>query len=929
MDRERTRRQVRLLGDQLGTAISEIEGEERRALVERVRSLAVAHRSGDPHAGRELTELLAEVPVDEALVIAAAFSSWFRLINLAEDQAMARRLTHEREDAGARGGPLDESLADAVRHLAARCTDQAAETGGHADRQLPAGARARLEEAVQRLAVRPVLTAHPTEAKRRTVLTKLARVSQALRRLDTERLAPEDRALIEEDLAEEVASLWLTDETRVRPPTVIDEVRNGLYWVDAVLFDLVPRLHRDLRRALADVGAADLDVGRFLRFGSWIGGDRDGNPYVTVETTEQALREAQALSLRLYRRGIDRLHAHLSVSARRGTSTQLAARLEQLRAQLPAAAETVERRYPLQPHRQFLAIVYQVLEHTEEASRRPWRRDHRHREATYGAPSEFVEDLRVLRESLRQAGGHRIADGRLLDLQVQAETFGFHLVTLDVRQHARRHREALQAVLGRYGDVDDWEATDEQARIALLVRELAEPRPLTPAVLDFDPDTDETLEVFRLVRRAHERLGADAIDAYVVSMTERPSDVLGVLVLARDAGVDHGLDVVPLFETVDDLEHAPEVLERLLAEPRYREHVTARGEHQQIMIGYSDSNKDGGYLAAAWRLDRAQRALVDVADRHGVDLTIFHGRGGSIGRGGGPANAAIRAQPAQAVRGRLKLTEQGEVIAARYHDPALAHRHLEQVIHAVLSTTVTQETDNLSDDDVALMDELAGRSREAYRDLVHGTPGLATYLQQATPLATIPELNIGSRPAKRTAGGGIDELRAIPWVFAWTQCRINLPAWYGLGSALSGWAGQDRERWERLRSLVTSSSLLRTALDNVEMALAKTDMAVAIDYAQLADDAVRSAVLPRIVTEHDRTVDALQRIRGRDHVLGGAPELDEALRLREPYLDPLHLVQVGLLQRLRAAPDGPDADRLREAVLVATNGISSGLRNTG
>jgi phosphoenolpyruvate carboxylase len=919
VDREETRRQVRLLGDQLGTAISEIEGEERRALVERVRSLAVAHRSGTPGAGAELTDILAQIPADETLVVAAAFSAWFQLINLAEDQAMARVLLQDRMAAGAADQPLEESLAAAVGALAAR------EPGDGTDDERAE----RVAAAVQALQVRPVLTAHPTEAKRRTVLTKLGRVSQALRTLGTGQLAPDDRAAIEKDLAEEIASLWLTDETRVRPPTVIDEVRNGLYWVDSVLFDLVPRLHRDLRAALAEVGLDDLEVGRFLRFGSWIGGDRDGNPFVTVDVTEQALREGQTLALRLYRRSIDRLHAHLSVSARRGTSPALAQRLEDLQEALPEQAAEIDRRYPQQPHRQFLAIVYQVLLRTEDAARRPWRSDRRVAPTIYPDAATFVEDLRLLRESLRSVGGHRIADGRLRDLQVQAEVFGFHLVTLDLRQHARRLRDAVSAVFGRYGDVDDWDATDEEQRIALLARELGEPRPLTPAVLDFDEDTNETLEVFRLVRRAYQRIGTDGIDAYIVSMTERPSDVLAVLVLARDAGVAHGLDVVPLFETVDDLEHAPEVLDRLLAEPGYRAHVTDRGDRQQVMIGYSDSNKDGGYLAAAWRLDRAQRALVEVADAHGVELTIFHGRGGSIGRGGGPANAAIRAQPAQAVRGRLKLTEQGEVIFARYHDPQLAHRHLEQVLHAVLMTTTAEESDELSEDDTKLLDELARRSRDAYRELVHDTPALATYLQQATPLATVPELNIGSRPAKRTSAAGIADLRAIPWVFSWTQCRVNLPAWYGIGSALSGWAEHDGQRWERLRALVATSPLLRTALDNVEMALAKSDMEVAVDYAQLADDGVRSAVLPRIIAEHDRTVDALQRVRGRDHVLGGAPELDEALRLREPYLDPLHLVQVGLLRRLREQPEGPDAEHLRQAVLVATNGIASGLRNTG
>jgi phosphoenolpyruvate carboxylase len=910
VDQEETRQQVRMIGDQLGTAISEIEGAERLDLVERVRGLAVAHRAGKPNAGPELAELIEQVPAEDALVVVTAFAAWFHLVNLVEDQALVRELLDTRQAAADRDEPLDESIEAAVAALAARLEPE------------------EVAATVASLRIRPVLTAHPTEAKRRTVLTKLARVANALQRLDTERLAPETRAGLVDHLAEEIASLWLTEETRVRPPTVIDEVRNGLYWIDATLFDLVPRLHRELRDALAKHGV-DADPARFLRFGSWIGGDRDGNPYVTVAVTEQALREGQTLAIRLLRRSIDRMHAHLSVSARRGTSEELATRLAELRTTLPEEADDVERRYPQQPHRQFLALVYQVLLRTERAARRPWRTDHEVRPGAYHHSGQLVADLQLLRDSLRHVGGHALADGRVLDLQVQAEVFGFHLVTLDLRQHARRHRQALAALFARYGDTDDWEGLPEQERYAMLVRELDTARPLTPDLLDFDEETNETLEVFRLVRRAYDRIGTDAIDAFVVSMTERASDVLAVLVMARDARVDHGLDVVPLFETVDDLQRGPEILDRLLAEPAYRRHVAARGDHQQVMIGYSDSNKDGGYLAAAWQLDRAQRALVEVGDRHGVDLTIFHGRGGSVGRGGGPANAAIRAQPAEAVRGRLKLTEQGEVLAARYRDPALAHRHLEQVVHAVASTTLPDVPAGPEGEDADLLDELAARSREAYRDLVHGTPSLATYLYQATPLPAISELNIGSRPAKRTQASGIDDLRAIPWVFAWTQCRVHLPAWYGIGSALRGWAGHDTERWERLRSLVARTPMLQAALDNVELALAKSDMEVATDYAQLAEDGVRSAVLPRIVSEHDRTVDALRRVRGRDHVLAGAPELDEVLRLREPYLDPLHLVQVALLRRLREDPDGTDASVLREALLVATNGIAAGQRNTG
>jgi phosphoenolpyruvate carboxylase len=910
VDQEATRQQVRLLGDQLGTAIAEIEGSEQLDLVERVRGLAVAHRAGEPDAGPELAALIEQVPAEQALVVVAAFATWFHLVNLAEDQALVRELVETRQAAGDGGAPLEESVEAAVDSLAAELEPE------------------EIAETVAALRIRPVLTAHPTEAKRRTVLTKLARVATALQRLDGERLTPETRGAVVEGLAEEIASLWLTEETRVRPPTVIDEVRNGLYWIDATLFDLVPRLHRELRDALARHGV-DTDPGRFLRFGSWIGGDRDGNPFVTTEVTEQALREGQTLAIRLLRRSIDRMHAHLSVSARRGTSAELAERLDELRAVLPEEAGDVERRYPQQPHRQFLALVYQVLLRTERAARRPWRTDHRVPEGAYGHAGELVADLRVLRESLRAVGGHALADGRVLDLQVQAEVFGFHLVTLDLRQHARRHRQALAALFARYGDTDDWEGLAERERYDVLVRELGTARPLTPDLLDFDDETNETLEVFRLVRRAYDRIGRDAIDAYVISMAEQASDVLAVLVMARDARVDHGLDIVPLFETVDDLQRAPEVLDRLLGEPAYRRHVAARGDHQQVMVGYSDSNKDGGYLAAAWQLDRAQRALVAVADRHGVALTVFHGRGGSVGRGGGPANAAIRAQPAEAVRGRLKLTEQGEVLAARYRDPMLAHRHLEQILHAVVSTTLPGAPAGPEGDDADLLGELATRAREAYRDLVHGTPSLTTYLHQGTPLDAIAELNIGSRPAKRSQAAGIGDLRAIPWVFAWTQCRVHLPAWYGIGSALAGWAGHDTARWARLRELVARTPMLKTALDNVEMALAKSDMEVATDYAQLADDGVRSAVLPRIVVEHDRTVDALRRVRGRDHVLAGAPELDEVLRLREPYLDPLHLLQVALLRRLREDPEGPDVDLLREALLVATNGIAAGQRNTG
>jgi len=912
VDREATSTQVRLLGDLLGATIADIEGEDRFALVERVRALAVAHRRGDPDAGPQLRRLLRSTPVDDALVVVSAFAAWFRLINLAEDQALVRQLIVDRTAAAAAGRPHDETILAAVRALSQRGLTAETITGVLAE-----------------VAIRPVLTAHPTESKRRTVLTKLGRVSATLRRLDQERPSPEVRRRLEAYLAEEIASLWLTDETRLRPPSVIDEVRNGLYWIDAVLYDLIPRLHRELHEAITDsFGAIPIDITSFLRVGSWIGGDRDGNPNVTVEVTEQTLREHQALAIRLLRRSIDRLHAHLSVSERRGVSDKLAARFDELRSRLPDEAAELVERYAQQPHRQFLALVYRVLLVTEDRARRPWRADHRVDPRAYGHAGEFVADLQLLRDSLHEAGGGAIADGRVRDLQIQAEVFGFHLATLDLRQHADRHAGALSAVFARYGDTDDYAALPEPAKRRLLTHELELSRPLTPAVLDFDSDTNETLESFRMIRRAYERIGNAAIDTYIISMTRDVSDVLAVLVMATDAGAAAGLDVVPLFETVDDLHRAPDVLEALLTSPAYRRHVARRGDHQQIMIGYSDSNKDGGYLAATWELQVAQRALVEVADHHDVRLTLFHGRGGSIGRGGGPANAAIRAQPPQAVRGRLKLTEQGEVIAARYRDPTLAHRHLEQVVHAVLLTAVPDAAANTERADTVL-GELADLARDAYRDLVHESPEMVDYLHEATPLDAIGELNLASRPARRQAGRGIGDLRAIPWVFAWTQCRIHLPAWYGLGSALHAWAGDDPGRWDELAGLTAASPLLQVTFDNAAMALAKADLAIAADYAQLASPAVREAILPRIVAEHDATISALLRITGHQRLLAHDPDLEGVLRLRDPYLDPLHAVQVALLDRLHDEGDPAVAATLREAVLVATNGIAAGLRNTG
>jgi phosphoenolpyruvate carboxylase len=902
--------QVRLLGDLLGRAVATVDGQQRLALVERVRTLSVAQRRGGDAS--ELRELLRELPAEDLRIVARAFAAWFHLVNLAEDQAHARRLIDERHASRAAGRPHGETLLAALTTLR--------------DAGVPRDAVARL---LTDLRVRLVLTAHPTETRRRSVLSKLVRTADILRRLDSSPLAPEDKEELTRQLAEEVTALWLTDETRDRAPTVVDEVRNSIFWFDASIVGVVPRVLRELRAAVAAT-YPDLSptLDRPLTFGSWVGGDRDGNPNVTTAVTAATLDEHQRLAIALLRRTIEVMHAHLSVALARGVLPELERRADDL-ARALGGSEGLEWRYADQPHRRFLALVHRRLGRTADRIARPWSERTVTPDA-YSGTDELLADLRLLQASLRSAGAVELADGRLEDLAVQVEVFGFHLATLDIRLHADSVRTAVTELLTRYGVISADAPLDPSTLTDALVRELDEPRPLTPARLDHTPETVDIIELMRLARSAHERIGPRAIDTCIVSGTEQVADVLAPLVLARDAGCADGLDIVPLLESATALDGAARLLDALLAIPTYRAHVARRGDHQTVMVGYSDSNKDSGYLAANWQLQRAQVALVRVADAHGVRLTIFHGRGGSVGRGGGPANAAIRAQPPETIRGRFSMTEQGEVIASRYRDPMLAHRHLELTLHAVLVSSAGSGAVERPDRLATVMDELAATSRAAYREAVADARALRDYLDSATPVEAMGRLNIASRPARRRTGGGIEELRAIPWVFAWTQSRANVPGWFGIGAALENWAGDDEARWEELRALAAAHPILEATLANAEMVLAKTDLTIHADYARLAAPEVRSALLPKIRAEHDRTVRSLLRLRDADRLLADDPGLREVLALRDPYLDPLHVIQVALLERLgRNNASSDDGRLLEDAFLLATNGIAAGLRNTG
>jgi phosphoenolpyruvate carboxylase len=904
--------QIHLLGDLLGQTIVEQQGAGLYELVEEVRGLAKAHRGGAADSGARLLRRIEGLPLGEARGVVKAFAAYFTLVNLAEEQERVRVLRRRETEARAAGRPMDETVTAAL--LALR--DQGAPPE-------------QIQSILDGLLIMPVLTAHPTEAKRRTVLVKIARITEILHQLDFASLTPDEAESALLRLREEIVSLWETEETRNYRPTVLDEVRNGLYYFESTLFDLAPELEARLGRALQQVWPQhSFRVPHFLRFGSWIGGDRDGNPFVTVRATEETLREHKLVALRLYLRALDRMHGHLSVSF---TDTPPAGLVESLKRDgelFPEESRRAGEHYRRQPLRQKLAFIYRKLEATLAAAGRPWRADLRPRPGTYPDAAALLADLRMVQDTVRARAGRRLAEGRLGTLVAQAEIFGFHLASLDLRQHAERHATALEEVFARYGMAEGWSQWSEEKKTELLTRELMSPRPLLGR-LEFSEETNETLELFRLLRRAHERVGPQAIEAYVVSMTRGPSDLLAVLLMASDAGVAGAVDVMPLFETVADLHQAPETMRRLFENAAYARHLQQRGGGQPIMIGYSDSNKDAGYVSANWELHRAQRALAQLCQQHAVRMTLFHGRGGSVGRGGGPTNRAILSQPQESVGGRLRLTEQGEAITARYANRHLAQRHLEQLLHAVLWSTGKQPIKSPSRGGSwhQAMDALAPASERAYRDFV-GAPETMPYFVQTTPVEEIGRLNIGSRPATRGSEVSLASLRAIPWVFAWTQSRVTLPGWYGLGTAIAEWAGEDEARWETLRAMYREWPFFQTMIDNSQVSLRKGDMLIAEVYSALADEATRRT-FPKIRDEYERSAISLCRLTGQRDLLEQQPWLQRSIRVRNPYIDPMNYVQVALLRRLRAAPQGPEADALREAVLLSVNGIAAGLRNTG
>jgi phosphoenolpyruvate carboxylase len=887
--------QVSLLGAILGETIAELRGRAALDRVEAARRAAVALRAGALPGGREaFGASIAALGIEDLALLASAFTHFFHLINAAEEQHRIRVL---------RG--RDRPGAPPAGSVAAGCREVAAAGAEPAD----------VQRLLDRLLVMPVLTAHPTEARRRTVLDHLGRVSAALDALDDPRAGARDRERTLERLREAVAALVATSEARAVRPSARDEVRAGTAVFERTLLEAVPAVYRALEDGLAAAfPGVPFRVGPFLRFGTWIGGDRDGNPNVTAEVTRAALERQRAVALKAHQADAAALERELSVAHPHGAD-ELEASLEADRARLPAVAAVARALHAAEPWREKLRYVGARLAAARSRE-----------DGAYPDARAYLDDLRLVARTLAAAGHGRLARGRLADAIRRAESFGFHLATLDVRQHSAVHERAVAELLAAAGR-PGYAAQGEAARVALLADLTARPAfvpAADPATLS--PETNEVLETLRVVGRARRDIGPEACERYIVSFCSSASDLLEVVFLARAARLaPDELRPVPLLEQLEDLERARELAGQMIALEPLR--AALRGE-LEVMIGYSDSGKQAGYVASQVALQRAQLALAEVAAASGLVLTIFHGRGGAVGRGGGPANRAIRAQPPAALRGRFRVTEQGETITARYGRGEVARRDLEQMVNAVLvaswqaHTAAAAEADRAREAAVRRAAEVA---RRAYAALVEDPDRLAAYTVAATPIREVQSLRIASRPASRSKSLRLEDLRAISWVFSWNQSRHGIPGWFGLGSALEALAAE--EGTEAARALYRSWPFLTALVDNARLALTQADLDVAAAYARLAPPGARG-VFDLIRAEHAKTVRFILEVTGDAALLSRWPTLARTVKRRDPYVDVLSHVQVALLGRLEAAPAAERA-RLEDVLRLTVNGIAAGLQTVG
>ncbi|WP_311171738.1 phosphoenolpyruvate carboxylase [Halobellus ordinarius] len=886
---------VRELGALLGDVLAEQTSEASFETVEDIRNAAIDYREGKRESRTELDRLLEGLSPEGESTVARAFTTYFELINLAEERERARVIRE-----ASQADTLDDGLVATVETLVESDADP---------------------ETVQRVLddvlIEPTFTAHPTEARRKTVKAKLRSIASRLEELDERRLTDREHDQLWRKVDAEVTSLWQTSQVRDRRPEPQDEARNVQWYLENILFDVVGEVYAELEDLLADE-YPEVDVPKLFEFRSWAGSDRDGNPFVTPEVTTDTLERQRSVVLEKYRQALKGLSGILSQDGSRADfGAELERSLKADRDRLPGVAREAEERYPDEPYRQKLKLMRERLRRIEDV-----------RPDGYGEKDELLEDLGVIDRSLRSMGAEVVADEYVEPLIRQVDTFGFTLASLDLRDHQENHTEAVHEALA--GEGIDYRGRDEEGRAEVLTDAILQEE----QVVDLEEPGDVSETAARVLRRFEKlgewqrEFGVAAIDTYCISMTEEPSHVLEVLFLADQAGVvslpDHcGLDIVPLLETESALNGARRIMGTLFENEAYAEALDARRNIQEIMLGYSDSNKENGFLAANWDLYKNQRRLAGICDDFDVRMRLFHGRGGSISRGGGPMNEAMLALPNETVTGQIKFTEQGEAIAEKYANPQIAERNVEQMLNAQVRSrlqAIREPEEDVHDEWIAAMDEMAVTARAQYTDLLE-SDGFVTYFGQATPIGVIENLNLGSRPASRSGERTVEDLRAIPWVFSWTQSRCIITGWYALGTGIETYLDEGGDI-ETLREMYREWPFFRTTLDNASLALARTDFEIASYYADLADPDLRGEFFPHLQEEYERTRDIVLDVTGRETLLK-REWLDDSLRRRNPYVDPLNLLQTQLLEQTHRTDDEEQTLRL------TVKGIAAGMKNTG
>ncbi|MEC5384279.1 phosphoenolpyruvate carboxylase [Uliginosibacterium sp. H3] len=915
------REDTRLLGRVLGDTVRSQEGDAVFALIEKIRQTSIRfHRDEDFAARNELEALLDGLSREDTIHVVRAFSYFSHLSNIAEDQHHIRR---SRLHLRAGSAPREGSVAHALE-----LADE---------NQVP---RAKVRDFFENALISPVLTAHPTEVQRKSILTCQLRIAELLDNRDRIQMTPDELAESEEQIRRAVLVLWETRMLRPSKLSVTDEVANGLSFYDYTFLREVPRLYSRLEDILArhDDSWKDTELPEILRMGSWIGGDRDGNPFVTADVLRKTQRMQSQVVFGFY---LDELYA---LSASMSLSSALVNMSDELKA-LGEAYPARSKHGDDELYRRALRGVYARVHAT--ATRllgTPMGRPPEFAAAPYDSADELLADLDITRRSLIENGTANLAHGRLRLLRRAVRVFGFYLAAMDVRQNSDVHERTVAELLSVARPGTDYLALDEEGRIAILLEELATPRVLSSPALTYSEETEGEMAIFRAVADGHKQLGTASIPQAIISKTDGVSDMLELAVLLKEVGLlsphekSLAINIVPLFETIEDLQNAAGIMDRLMSIPMYKELLVSRKLTQECMLGYSDSNKDGGFLTSGWELYKAEIELVKVFKKHGIRMRLFHGRGGSVGRGGGPSYQAILAQPGGAVQAQIRLTEQGEVIASKYSNPEVGRRNLEVLVAATMEATLLAHPEAAPRPEyLQAMDELSDHAFKAFRNLVYETDGFEQYFWESTVISEIANLNIGSRPASRKKSTAIEDLRAIPWVFSWAQSRVMLPGWYGFGSAVTAYIEKHGQQGlELLQSMHKEWSFFATQLSNMDMVLAKSDMAIASRYAALVkDEALRNKIFPRIKGEWEKTVQSLLSITGNAELLDGNPLLKRSIKNRFPYLDPLNHVQVELLHRFREVganatqPYSADDDRVRRGVLLSINGIAGGLRNSG